>query len=107
MDNNLKVVGFGAVIKMAQMPNTVYVSRTARINLSKLLKVNPNNYGTRHRSMFSYCWNHANAIGFVVSQDGDIRAIIRVGKRLIMWENIRVQRYLTSTKLKRPIAKTR
>lgn len=103
MDTNLKVVGFGTVIKMAQIPNTVYVSKTAKINVSKLGKVNPNNYGTRHRSMFSYCWNHDGAIGFVVSQDGDIRAITKVGSKLIMWENIRVQRYLTSKKLRKPL----
>lgn len=105
MDTNLKVVGFGTVIKMAPIPNTLYVSKTAKINVSKLGKVNPNNYGTRHRSIFSYCWNHAGSIGFVVSQDGDIRAITRVGSRLIMWENIRVQRYLTSRKLRKLISK--
>jgi hypothetical protein len=105
MNTNLKIIGFGTVIKIAKIPDNIYLSKTAKINESKLGKANPNNYGTRHRSMFSYCWNHIGSIGFVVSQDGDIRAITRIGNRLIMWENIRVQRHIMSRKLKRPVVK--
>jgi len=47
-------------------------------------------YGTRHRSMFNYCAAHSGSVGFVVSQDGDIRAITKVGTKLVMWENIRL-----------------
>ncbi|MDJ0365921.1 hypothetical protein QMK33_12225 [Hymenobacter sp. H14-R3] len=52
--------------------------------------------------MFAYCWNHAGSLGFVVSQDGDIRAITRVGDKLIMWENIKVQQFIKSKRLFRP-----
>ena len=31
------------------------------------------------------------AIGFVVSQDSDVRAMTRIGDRLVLWENIEVQ----------------
>lgn len=103
LNNDLKVVGFGAVIKMKELPEYIYTSKTSIINESKLLKVNPNNFGTRHRSMFSYCWNNKGALGFVVSQDGDIRAIARVNDKLIMWENIRVLQFIQSRKLKRPM----
>jgi len=53
--------------------------------------------------MFSYCWNNLGSLGFVISQDGDIRAITRVNDKLIMWENIKVQQYSKSRKLKRLI----
>jgi len=40
--------------------------------------------------MFRYCNAHADSLGFVVSQDGLIRAVKKVGDRLIMWENVQV-----------------
>jgi hypothetical protein len=48
-------------------------------------------FGTRHRAMMRYCNEHPGALGFVVSQDGDIRAVLRIGDRLVLWENIEVQ----------------
>lgn len=97
----LKVYGFGAVINVNKMPDLVYKSKTSTINEENLVEFNPNHFGTRHRSMFSYCWNNEGSIGFVVSQDGDIRAIMRVNDKLIMWENIKVQQFIRSNKLKR------
>lgn len=103
LDNSLKVQGFGAVIKTKELPEFIYTSKTSVINESKLTQVNPNNLGTRHRSMFSYCWTNKGSLGFVISQDGDIRAITRINDKLIMWENIRVLQFIQSRKLKRPI----
>lgn len=104
LNNNLKVEGFGAVIKAKELPEFIYTSKTSVINEGRLTKVNPNNLGTRHRSMFSYCWANKGSLGFVISQDGDIRAIARINDKLIMWENIRVLQFLQSSKLKRSMA---
>ena len=41
--------------------------------------------------MMRYCYEHEGALGFVISQDGDIRATMRIGDRLVLWENINVQ----------------
>jgi hypothetical protein len=38
--------------------------------------------------MFRYCHAHRGAVGFVVSQDGDIRAITKIADRTIMWEDL-------------------
>jgi hypothetical protein len=104
LDNSLKVQGFGAVIKTNDLPEVVYISKTSLINERRLIEVNPNNLGTRHRSMFSYCWANKGSLGFVISQDGDIRTITRINDKLIMWENIRVLQFRQSKKLKRPLA---
>ena len=103
LNPELKVKGFGAVIKNIELPEFIYLSKTSIIATKKLVKVSPNHFGTRHRSMFSYCWKHEGSLGFVVSQDGDIRAITKIGDRLIMWENIKVQQLFRSRNLKRPI----
>jgi hypothetical protein len=99
---NLEVKGFGAVIRNLKGPEQVYVSNQALIENTKLSATNPEHYGTRHRSMFAYCWNNLGSLGFVVSQDGDIRAITRIDDKLIVWENIKVQQFLKSNRLTRP-----
>lgn len=83
------------------MPEDVYISKTARFNVRNLEPIKPNHFGTRHRAIFSHCWENVGSIGFVISQDGDIRAITRIENRLIMWENIRVHYMNKSSKLKR------
>ena len=32
-----------------------------------------------------------DALGLIISQDGDVRATMKVGSRLVLWENINVQ----------------
>ncbi len=104
MDTNLSVKGFGCVIKNIDLPDNIYISKSSRINEEKLTKQNPNTFGTRHRSMFSFCRKNHGSIGFVVSQDGDIRAITTINNKVIMWENIKVQQLQKSKKLKRVIS---
>jgi len=93
--------GFGAVIKSKKMPRKIFVSSTATATPKSLLAADPNHFGTRHRSMISYCWSHPGSLGLVISQDGDIRAFSKIEDKLIMWENIKTQQYLKSRKLRR------
>jgi hypothetical protein len=46
--------------------------------------------------MMRYCFINPGSIGFVISQDGDIRAIAKKGKKVILWENIRVQGFFNA-----------
>jgi hypothetical protein len=52
--------------------------------------------------MMRYCFANPKSVGFVISQDGEIRAMTRVGGRLIMWENLKVLSYLEMGRTKRP-----
>jgi hypothetical protein len=40
--------------------------------------------------MMRYSARHKDAVGFVISQDGDIRAMTSVGNNLLVWENVMV-----------------
>jgi len=40
--------------------------------------------------MMRYCFAHPGTLGFVISRDGEIRAMTRVQGRLVMWENLAV-----------------
>jgi len=55
--------------------------------------IDPSHYGTRHRTMMRFCFAHPDSLGFVISQDGEIRAMTRVKDRLVMWENLKVLHY--------------
>jgi len=96
LNHKLEAVGFGVVISEIDLPEFVYHSENNEAKPGKLIERLPDTLGTRHRSMMSYCWKDPQALGFVVSQDGDIRAFKRVDDHLIMWENIKTQKYLKS-----------
>jgi hypothetical protein len=91
MAGGVKVRGFAVEITRRRDPDKVYAARGARIGKGNLRQIDFARFGTRHRSMMRYCYHHPRSIGFVISQDGDIRAMTRVPRGLILWENIRLQ----------------
>jgi hypothetical protein len=97
----LAIKGFGVEIRTKKEPVTVFISSTAEPHKRTTRRVDPSHYGTRHRSMMRYCFANPKSVGFVISQDGEIRAMTRVGNRLIMWENLKVLSYLEMTHAKR------
>jgi hypothetical protein len=92
MNNQAVIKGFGVVIRDVHPPESVYVSSTLDATEKKFKKRNPKEFGTRHQSMFAYCNQHEGSLGFVISQDGDIRVITKVDDKLIVWENIEIQK---------------
>jgi len=87
---DLVIRGFGVEIRTRKEISAVYLASSPNAAPRSLKKVDPNHYGTRHRSMMRYCFAHPGSLGFVISQDGDIRALTRVGNKLVMWENPKV-----------------
>ena len=87
---NLSLQGFGVLIQTSAEPEKVFRSENARG--TKLTEIDIHNFGTRHRSMMRQCHFDPEAVGFVVSQDGDVRAITSLNNKVIIWENIRLQR---------------
>lgn len=93
LSKHLSVRGFGVEIKSSITPDEVYISSTQIPIESDLKEVDYNHFGTRHRSMMRYCWNYPGSVGFVVSQDGDVRAMTNYNNKLIIWDNIKLQAY--------------
>jgi hypothetical protein len=88
---DLSIRGFGVEIRpKKEEVDKVYLASGPEARMRSLSLMNSNHFGTRHRSMMRYCMAHPESVGFVVSQDGDIRAVKRVGRRLVMWENVEV-----------------
>ena len=89
LDFRLRLKAFGVEITVRDEPGRVVIAQDSRATKTK--KLNLNQYGTRHRSMLRYCAANPNSVGFVVSQDGDVRAITHSGNRVVLWDNVRIQ----------------
>lgn len=102
INNSFEVNGFGVVIRDLAFPKHIHFSSTLKATNLSLTTKSVENYGTRHRTMFAYCDKYPGSLGFVISQDGDIRAITKVGKKLVVWENILTQKNIKSKPIKGP-----
>lgn len=91
MNPTLRVSGYGVEIRTAKEVRAVRVSLTPELTPRGSRVVESNHFGTRHRSMMRYCFANPRSLGFVVSQDGDIRALMRVRNEIVMWDNLKVQ----------------
>jgi hypothetical protein len=104
---NLDVRGFGVEITAGQEPTSIFLAGDARGTKKRQTPLDYTQYGTRHRSMMRYCAEVPGSVGFVISQDGDVRAVTCVGERLMLWENVKVQKYETDTehppRIERPL----
>ena len=83
--------GFGVEILKQSLPPRVLRATTASASLRSRRYADYHSFGTRHRSMMRYCYAVPGSVGFVISQDGEIRAMTRVGDDLVFWDSIRLQ----------------
>ena len=91
LDMDLNVCGFGAVITYDSDLDSVYLAGDTNATEELLTPLNYNHFGTRHRSIMRYCSAHEGAVGFVVSQDGDVRAITSVNNKVVVWDNLMIR----------------
>jgi hypothetical protein len=90
MDEDLDVHAFGVEIIAEKDITKVYIAGGALATSKQLQKRDPQLFGTRHRSMMRYCAAHQGSLGFVISQDGDVRAIMNIDGKVVLWENIQL-----------------
>ena len=98
LDFNLHLKAFGVEITVREDPSRAVVAQNPLG--TQVRKLNLNHYGTRHRSMLRYCAANPDSIGFVVSQDGDVRAITHAKGGVVLWDNVRIQSLLNARTLK-------
>lgn len=89
MTPDLEVGGFGVEITFGDEPLQIF--QASDHNAKRLKKMSYTHYGTRHRSMMRYCSKIPGSVGFVISQDGDLRVMTLLEEKLVIWENIRLR----------------
>ena len=87
----LDVVGFGVEITVSEEPHNVLLAQTPAASRSKVKALDYHHFGTRHRSMMRYCNHVDQSVGFVISQDGDVRAMTQRRNNLLVWDNIQLR----------------
>ncbi len=92
MNDDLSVQGFGVEITSTKDPEDVFSARNSAGTQTS--KIDMNHYGTRHRSMIRHCAANPDSVGFVISQDGDVRAITNVEGKVFLWDDVRLHSIL-------------
>lgn len=90
LDKSLAVHGFGVELRADSNLAEVFMAGDAEAGPSRLRRVEITQFGTRHRAMMRYCYERLGSLGFAISQDGGIQAMMRIGDQLVAWENINV-----------------
>lgn len=89
LTDTLRIIGFGAeVIASFSGEDTVHIANTADGTETKLVRFAE--YGTRHRSAFRFVASMEPSVGFIMSQDGGVKAVKQVGSKLIMWSYFQI-----------------
>jgi hypothetical protein len=91
LDRSLVVHGFGVEMRADSELSEIFIAGDAEATPRLLRPVPISYFGTRHRATMRYCYERGGALGFIISQDSDIRATMKVGNRLILWQNINAQ----------------
>lgn len=84
LTDTLRIIGFGAEVTASfSGGDKVHVAPKAEPNETK--EVRFAEYGTRHRSAFRFVASMEPSVGFIMSQDGGVKAVKQVGSKLVMW----------------------
>jgi hypothetical protein len=82
LDEHLRIQGFGVRFPVLLPPgSTVEESSSGRKYLC-------DQWGLRHQSVFSFCDKCEGAIGLIVSQDGEVKAVKSEQGQLYFWDGI-------------------
>jgi hypothetical protein len=95
----LDLIGFSVLITEISKESSEDVAIAEDVNATQISSMSATNFGTRHHSMLQYCSRHPSSVGFVVSQDGAVRAITQINDKTIMWRNIQLRRQTVSSDL--------
>ncbi|GAG87903.1 unnamed protein product, partial [marine sediment metagenome] len=91
LTTKLRVLGFGGEI-LAQSPSLTRVKVAHDPYGHQTSDQNITFFGTRHRSAFRICSSFEDCVAFVVSQDGGVKAIKRVGPDVLFWPDVNMGR---------------
>ncbi len=84
LTDTLRIIGFGAEVTASfSGGDKVHLAYTS--DATETQEVRFAEYGTRHRSAFRFVASMEPSVGFIMSQDGGVKAVRQVGSKLVMW----------------------
>jgi hypothetical protein len=82
LDEYLRIQGFGVKFPLLLAPGEKIFNETRQAEYLC------DQWGLRHQSIFSICQQHEDAVGFIVSQDGGVKAVIAESGKLHLWDRL-------------------
>lgn len=82
LDDHLRIQGFGVRFPVLLPPGSTVVDAVSGLAYAC------DQWGLRHQSVFSLCQRYEQAVGLIVSQDGEVKAVKSVGGRLHLWDGV-------------------
>ena len=86
----LELLSFGGQPSLHTLPERVYLA--ADETASELTPISSRSFGPRNQALLSLCHQDPDAIGLAFTQDGDLRAMLRQGDKLIVWNTVNLPR---------------
>jgi hypothetical protein len=83
VDQRMCILGFGGEIRVDR--NVLQVHQAMDLEGGNLVQWNVQGDGTRHRSVYRLCSVEPKVIGFVISQDSQVRLIANVDDSVVFW----------------------
>lgn len=88
LDQRLCLLGFGGEIRVDR--TVLQVRHALDLDGQATVSWNVQADGTRHRSVYRLCSVEPEVIGFVISQDSQVRMIANVGDEVVFWTHTMV-----------------
>jgi hypothetical protein len=87
LTRSLDLLGFGAeIICSAPDLEQVYVAQD--VEGRDLVPLSIYTVGTRHRSAFRFCHSHDRVAAVILSSDGDVRVVRKIGEKVVLWNGL-------------------
>lgn len=83
LEHSLSIVGFGGEIRVDQ--NVVHVEQAHDLERTQVSRWNVQSDGTRHRSLYRLSAVEPEVLGYVISQDSQVRMIANVNDTVTFW----------------------
>ena len=87
LSKSLELVGFGAEV-ITGGPRVVDVCRALDVQANAVEPLPMMRFGTRHRSAFRLCAHSPEVLAIVLSSDGGMRVVRRVGEGVVVWNGL-------------------
>ena len=88
LDPHLNLVSFGGQPGGDMLPERVYLAED--VLGSELTPISLRSFGPRNQALLHFCYQDPEALGFAVTQEGEVRAMLRHEDKLIVWNTVSV-----------------
>lgn len=92
LDSHLDLISFGGQPGAGPLPERVYLAGNEMAGADELSPISYRSFGPRNQAVLRQCHQDPEAVGFALTQDGDLRAMLWHEDKLVIWNSIPLPR---------------